>query len=551
MLNPEGDIEDIYREFAENYPLKTDDNGWDDFMHKMQQAPIQKLPSPKAGNGSSIAEFLRKYRYWLSAAATVVVITGVMFVNSKKDKAGPPAARGPQVVNNIVAPPQPGNPSVKQGQKLQQVVDDNSPAGKKAAETVVQVPMPAQKTVDASTAGSARQSEGLSKQSSAGEKASPKTQYVQSTADDKVNKTSESKEAQAQPSTGIQSPAAEKGIKKTVAKNSNQADKGSAVFKGRTPKVTSEKALPQAAGSAELSPKSAGGKVAGGDTKGTVVKDDVQPAGDKQEAVVDVSRKPVMQDTALNATQTDTALAANKAKDAIAPTVKDTATAIAAEAGEKAPGSTNAAIQPMVKVSTKAQKYFYFGLAAGPDYSTVKFQAIKHTGFSVGAVFGVYMGHGLSIESGLLYTAKKYYSSGASFKPVYIGPVDRPDFKSVNTDGSFLEIPLLLRVNLANRKRYNFFVSGGLSSYFTTNEKYELTFHRQSGEEIRHRDSDEPCNNIFSIFHLSAGYELKLNAKNAFRFEPYLKLPLSGIGEGGLPVTSSGIYINFTHSFFK
>jgi hypothetical protein len=551
MLNPEGDIEDIYREFAENYPLKTDDNGWDDFMHKMQQAPVQKLPSPKGGNGSSIAEFIKKYRYWLSAAATVVVIASVMVINSKKDKAGPPAAPGAQVVNNIVPQPQPGKEPVKEGQKLQQVVDDNSPADKKTGEAVVPVPQPAQKTADATTAGSPRQSEGLPKQPSAGEKALPKTQDVQSTVDNKVNKVIEGKEAGGQPSTDIQSPAAEKDIKKTVAKNGKQADKESAVFKARTPKITSEKTLSPVAGSTEVSTKSAGDKAANDDSKGSVVKGAAQTAGDKQQAVIGDSRKSVMQDTALNATQTDTALADNKPKEVIVPTIKDTAAVITADAAEKAAGSPNTAIQPMVKVSTQAQKYFYFGLAAGPDYSTVKFQAIKHTGFSIGAVFGVYMGHGISVESGLLYTAKKYYSSGSHFKPIYIGPVDRPDFKSVNTDGSFVEIPLLLRVNLANRKRYNFFVSGGLSSYFTTKEKNEITFHRQSGEEIRHRDSDEPCNNIFSIFHLSAGYELKLNAKNAFRFEPYLKLPLSGIGEGGLPVTSSGIYINFTHSFFK
>lgn len=547
MLNPEGDIEDIYREFAENYPLKTDDTGWDDFMHKMQQAPVQKLPSPKGGNGSSVAEFFKKYRYWLSAAATVVVIASVLVINSKKDKAGPPAAPGGQLVNNIVPQPQPGKAAEKAGQKLQQAVDENSPADKKAGEAVVPVPQPAQRTADATNASSLKQSKGLPKQPSAGGIASPKTQEAQNVVDNKVSKTVEDKEAQTQPSTGNQLPAAEKQVKKTVAKNGNHVDKGSTVFKGRNPKVTSPINILPAAGSTAAIPKAGADKDVVGDTKEPLVTGDDHKAGDKQQTVAEASGKPVTPDTV----QTDTALADNTPKEVIAPTVKDTAAAVKTDAAEKTPGSPGTVIQPMVKVNTRAQKYFYFGLAAGPDYSTVKFQAIKNTGFNIGAVFGVYMGHGISVESGLLYTAKKYYSSAERFKPTYIGPVDRPDFKSVNTDGSFLEIPLLLRVNLATKKRYNFFVSGGLSSYFTSNEKNEITFHRPSGEEIRHRDSDERCENIFSIFHLSAGYELKLNAKNAFRFEPYLKLPLSGIGEGALPVTSSGIYINFTHSFFK
>lgn len=61
--------------------------------------------------------------------------------------------------------------------------------------------------------------------------------------------------------------------------------------------------------------------------------------------------------------------------------------------------------------------------------------------------------------------------------------------------------------------------------------------------------SSEPANYFFSIFQLSAGYEFAVNGKTKIRIEPYVKMPLQGIGIGSLPISSTGLYLGITHSF--
>ena len=48
---------------------------------------------------------------------------------------------------------------------------------------------------------------------------------------------------------------------------------------------------------------------------------------------------------------------------------------------------------------------------------------------------------------------------------------------------------------------------------------------------------------------LSIGYEFNIQKNRSLRMEPYLQIPLKGIGVGIMPVTSTGLHIGYT--FFK
>jgi hypothetical protein len=50
----------------------------------------------------------------------------------------------------------------------------------------------------------------------------------------------------------------------------------------------------------------------------------------------------------------------------------------------------------------------------------------------------------------------------------------------------------------------------------------------------------------FSILNFSIGYEQKLGNVGNLRLEPYLRIPLSGMGTGKLPIMSTGLNIGFT-----
>ena len=50
---------------------------------------------------------------------------------------------------------------------------------------------------------------------------------------------------------------------------------------------------------------------------------------------------------------------------------------------------------------------------------------------------------------------------------------------------------------------------------------------------------------------MSFGYEYKIKNKFRLRIEPYLNLPLSGIGKSKEPVLSKGIYFGLLYNFHK
>ena len=53
---------------------------------------------------------------------------------------------------------------------------------------------------------------------------------------------------------------------------------------------------------------------------------------------------------------------------------------------------------------------------------------------------------------------------------------------------------------------------------------------------------------LFSILNVSAGYERKISKTLHIQAEPYLNLPLSGVGEGKVKLHSAGLRagINYT-----
>jgi len=191
---------------------------------------------------------------------------------------------------------------------------------------------------------------------------------------------------------------------------------------------------------------------------------------------------------------------------------------------------------------SKKSKGFYIGLLAGPDVSTVKFQSVDNLGFSVGALVGYRFNNRISVETGLLWDKKYYYSNGEYYKR---NGISLPSTTTLNGSCSMFEIPVAVRFDFATQKNHGFFGKTGLSSYLMTGENYTFNYPTYSASW----KNTSLKNNIFSILQISGGYERVINDKTKLRVEPYVKIPLQGIGGGDMPISSFGIYFGITHSF--
>lgn len=192
------------------------------------------------------------------------------------------------------------------------------------------------------------------------------------------------------------------------------------------------------------------------------------------------------------------------------------------------------------------KKGLYYGLVFSPDLTTVKMQRTSNVGYNIGLLAGYRFGKNLSVETGVLYERKYYYSTGQ-----YFDKTKTPwpqDMDVLNVDGwcNMYEIPVNVRFTFATGKKSSWYVNGGMSSYIMKRQKYDYTYEYYGQPETRNWTYKKTMADWFSIIHLGVGYERPAGVLGILRVEPYVKIPARGVGIGDLPVTSVGVNIGLT-----
>jgi len=195
----------------------------------------------------------------------------------------------------------------------------------------------------------------------------------------------------------------------------------------------------------------------------------------------------------------------------------------------------------------KPKSSFYVGILGSPDLSTIKWQSVKNVGATYGLLLGYSFNSRWSIESGVYYSKKKYYTAGEYFdksKAYILKYVD-----SLKVDGTcdMWEIPLNVRYNLSTSEKTKWFATAGVSAYYMSNEKY-YCWGNYNGNPAWHESWDKrPSQNSWSAnLSLSVGYEQRLGKIGNLRLEPYVRVPITGIGTGKLSIMSAGLNIGIT-----
>ena len=208
---------------------------------------------------------------------------------------------------------------------------------------------------------------------------------------------------------------------------------------------------------------------------------------------------------------------------------------------------------PIAHSSTVAGKHLninralVIGFAAGPDYTNGGGVTNDQLSDNIGITLGYYLTSRLSVNTGLIYTKKYYWTKGDGFRilgwPGTYFPVE-----FVNGNCNMWEIPLTVRYDFPAGSKTNFFINGGLSSYLMTKEDYTLFYHNGNRIYGKEFESDQHHNYLFSVLNLSAGFEREIGKGFSFQAEPFLKLPTHGIGLGNTKMNSYGLLFSFRYA---
>lgn len=213
----------------------------------------------------------------------------------------------------------------------------------------------------------------------------------------------------------------------------------------------------------------------------------------------------------------------------------------------KKANETHPSIVTTKEKKEKKQDKFYFGLQAGPDFSMVKSTNIHGAGYSFGLLAGYNFNKKLALETGLMWDHKYYQSDGKYFNTEKL---NWPYITIIDLTGycNMYEIPLNFRYNVLVNAKRTWFANAGLSSYLMKKESYDYNYKRYGVYGKGSKEYKNTTSNWLSVAHLSIGLQKNLGSIGDLRIEPYLKLPLKGVGIGSMPLRSSGIYLGLTRS---
>jgi hypothetical protein len=192
----------------------------------------------------------------------------------------------------------------------------------------------------------------------------------------------------------------------------------------------------------------------------------------------------------------------------------------------------------------------YISLLVGPDISWVKDQRIEATGYSIGLLAGYNFSRKWAVESGVFWDRKNYYSDGEYFKTNKIKLPQGTTVLKVYGYCAMLEIPLNLRYTILAKKNMTFTATAGFSSYIMKKEDYDYVSKNINSTTPYYGNAKRiwESKDWLSVANLSLGYEHQFGPKSKIHIEPYLKLPLRGVGIGSLPLRSAGVLVGITRT---
>jgi len=197
------------------------------------------------------------------------------------------------------------------------------------------------------------------------------------------------------------------------------------------------------------------------------------------------------------------------------------------------------------------QKKYSWNLSLAADYSAVGMTDFDGPSIRAGLSLEYYLSGRLSILAGVNYSVKTYTALGREYTPPYgfwtNGVVPNETLGECNV----LDIPLNLTYYIPNLKGQAFFIRSGLSSWLMLEEHYYYNYNSNDPDLVKYWGGENENYHFFSILNFSAGFEHPINDKYSILAEPYVNIPLGGVGFGEVDLHSAGMKVTFKINRYK
>lgn len=186
-----------------------------------------------------------------------------------------------------------------------------------------------------------------------------------------------------------------------------------------------------------------------------------------------------------------------------------------------------------------------------PDLSTVGLKDFSKPGTAVSLLVEYALQPRLYFQTGVVRSEKVYWARASAYElSKYVTAINTP--YSVDGTCSMYEIPVGIRYDLRQTNRSRIFAGVGAASYYVQKEKYTYNY-----TEYVHGQAPgwKGKTGWFWLSHLTAsvGYEHRISNKLSLLAEPYIRVPLKGVGYGKVNLVTTGLWLSlrYTPAFYK
>jgi Outer membrane protein beta-barrel domain len=182
----------------------------------------------------------------------------------------------------------------------------------------------------------------------------------------------------------------------------------------------------------------------------------------------------------------------------------------------------------------------FLRILASPDFSSINYSSATSTGSNYALLVEYQLSNRWSISTGGIWSMKKYATDEEFTYGKYTAD-------QMTGECRILDIPLNIYYRFRPEAKFSFSAGVGFSSYIMQEEEYTYTFDFPSGSRVFSDYIEGENSEWFKVLNLSLGMQYQIAPRIHLQAEPFLKAPLSGVGEWDVLLSSMGIFLGLKY----
>lgn len=183
-------------------------------------------------------------------------------------------------------------------------------------------------------------------------------------------------------------------------------------------------------------------------------------------------------------------------------------------------------------------------ILAAPDVTDSKTSIGTKISSNFGLLLTYPVSKKLSVSTGAVY-ARKLYDYGGTIGVAAYGDAGRP--WELNAECFVIDVPLNVNYQVLKKRNVSVSLSSGLSSYFMLKERYQFRNIDLEGKEQRSAiEINNQNQHISGIANFSISVDRKVSERLSIGIQPFLKVPLTGIGYYDYNLRSKGVAVSLS-----